>query len=53
MKSSGASLEFLQNKVKEKEAAIKNSLSELASVETEIATVNEQYNLYLKLLPSP
>lgn len=48
MKSSGASMEFLQNKVKEKEAAIKNSLSELASVETEITAVNEQYNLYLE-----
>ena len=48
IKSSGASLEFLQNKLKEKESAVRISLEKLKEIESEISATNEQYNLYLE-----
>ena len=48
MKSGGASLEFMQKKLKEKEALVKTSLDKLKSVEEQKTQVDEEYNLYVE-----
>lgn len=47
-KSSGASLEFLHTKLKEKELAVQNHLKKLTALEKDAQSVDMQYNLYLE-----
>ena len=48
MKSSGASLEFLQNKVKEKEQQLQQHLHQLTQLAQQKQQIQGQYNLYLE-----
>lgn len=48
MKSGGASLEFMQKKLKEKEALVKDYLDKLKVAEQEKVNIDKEYNLYVE-----